>query len=239
MRTNLNLPKVGIVGGAGPMAGLQMTTHIINICQNEYACKSDADFPYIMLVNYPFAQMLTKEGRKQQDVIQRQLLECFNTFEKNEINVVTIACNTLHEFLPSLEKFSFKFVNMIEETALFLSENEIYHSLVLCTETSAMMRLHARHFPCEYPDFEKQAQVDKIIDRLLSGLYLKDDAEQLAAIVKSYEKEKPLGVILGSTELPLLINRFSLNQLGVHKSAIIDPMEIVAEEICKIVFKKT
>lgn len=51
---SIDKSRAGIIGGAAPMAGLLLYKKIIEICQKEYGCKDDSDFPYIMLLIYPF-----------------------------------------------------------------------------------------------------------------------------------------------------------------------------------------
>ena len=36
--------SIGIIGGAGPMAGSVVIKKIITICQKEYVCRDDSDF---------------------------------------------------------------------------------------------------------------------------------------------------------------------------------------------------
>ena len=119
--------RMGIIGGAGPMAGALLFNKIIKICQQRYACASDADFPFISLVNYPFADMLTTE--KNHAILSRQLDEVFRSFTDNRISICAIACNTLHTYLPPIPK-ELHLVHMIKETARVVSEK---NPLVLCT----------------------------------------------------------------------------------------------------------
>jgi len=49
---------IGIIGGAGPLAGALLFEQIIEICQKDYGCIRDFDFPSINLVSFPFSEML-------------------------------------------------------------------------------------------------------------------------------------------------------------------------------------
>jgi len=238
MKNKRALPRIGIIGGAGPIAGLQLANHIIRICQNKYQCVDDADFPYIMLLSFPFADMLTIDsGNSQRELLQKQLKECFETFSQHKISYAAIACNTLHEFLvpsPGIE-----FLHMIKETAEFLKKNEISRSINLCTETSSKTQLHRKFFNCEYPSVKDQAIVDEVIYRILGGNIRAEDSEKLAKIAAKFRKDEntPLGIILGCTELPLLNDKFPIDHF-VKNCVIIDPMMIVAERLCKLVMNK-
>ncbi len=60
-------PKsIGIIGGAGPLAGALLLERILILSGSEYGCYKDADFPEVILLSFPFSEMLTPE----RDVLQ-------------------------------------------------------------------------------------------------------------------------------------------------------------------------
>lgn len=106
-----------------------------------------------MLLNYPFADMLKDQiDSKQKSLIKKQLSESLNCLAKNEIKIVAIACNTLHEFLDMKQTSSMLFVHMINEVATLLKKKQILKPLILCSSTSAKCQLHKSFFECLYPD---------------------------------------------------------------------------------------
>lgn len=216
-------PKVGIIGGAGPMAGAMLFEKLIEVAQKNYNCTQDSDFPFTLLLNYPFSDMLTNE--KDQASIKTQLEECFSLFRKNNISIVAIACNTLHAFLPPNLK-DLKFVHMIEETAYFLRKNNWDKPLVLCTSTSAEAKLHAQYFSCRYPDPKLQSTLDMLIEEITSGTCLSLASKHLDSLLKDEQ------MILGCTELSLLNEKAPLKG-----KKICDPNSLVAEKICELIFK--
>src|SRR3990167_4807780 len=136
------LPTIGIIGGAPPVAGALLFSHIIRICQEDYGCYHDRDFPLIHLVSYPFSDML--EGNPDTKQI---LQEVKKAYEKLDTDTVVIACNTLHSFLD--ETFAPpKFYHLIKETADCLKSTP----LLLCSSTSKAAVIHSRFFKCNYPD---------------------------------------------------------------------------------------
>jgi len=220
---NRSKPRIGIIGGAGPMAGALLFEKIIEICQKKYGCSRDSDFPYISLISYPFAEMLTAERNSQ--LIATHVEECFESFQSNDISIVAIACNTLHSFLPNLPK-NLRLVHLIEETATYLREKEYMSPLVFCSNTSAEEKVHSRFFACRYPEQFVQMEVDALIDRILRGEDLNLISEQLSALA---EDEM---LVLGCTELSILHEKAPLKL-----KQICDPNLIVAEKICHLTFQ--
>ncbi len=236
-----NFPRVGIIGGAGPMAGALLFQKIIQICQKRYSCQADADFPSIMLLSYPFAQMLQNPDRTQKTLLKEQLNECLFNFLRNDIEVAAIACNTLHEFLdPSITKPR-SFLHMIEETAWMLKQNQIENTLVLCSTTAAECQLHKKYFDCQYPSQAFQTQVQSCIDQILAGKQSKEDAQALVNQLNAYLAEQgdaKIGLVLGCTEFSVFNEQFPLLLNGLDtRFCVVDPNQIVAEKICRLVFK--
>lgn len=86
--------KIGIIGGAGPNAGSLLFNTLIGVCQTKYNCKKDAEFPHVVLLNFPFSDMLSKD--KCDETITKELQSCFDSLENYGVNIAAIACNTLH-----------------------------------------------------------------------------------------------------------------------------------------------
>lgn len=214
--------RIGIIGGAGPMAGALLFEKIIKVSQR-YGCKVDADFPFCFLMSYPFAPMLTDAFDK--NVLVEQLKLCFDCLVNNNVSIAAIACNTLHAFLPSSPE-GIKFVHMIEETESYLKVKGWNNPLILCSSTSAQTKLHARYFSCRYPDRALQKTVDILIDEITEGCCLKEASESLSAMCKG---EGPM--ILGCTELSLLHDR---EPLKIEE--LCSPDTIVSEKIGRMIF---
>lgn len=238
-------PRLAIIGGAGPMAGVSLFQQIIRLCQEKYGCCQDADFPYMLLLNYPFADMLHGTCElERRNIILDQVADCFHQLKTNGVDIAAIACNTLHAFLEPTPSDKAKLVHMILETALVLSNAGITQSLVLCTNTSATCQLHRRFFDCFYPEKALQQQVQKLIDTIMTGRQGCSEASQLAASLNAelnsprYKEEK-IGLVLGCTELSVFNEQFPLRSFGLDpRLEVLDPNQIVAEKICKLIFKK-
>lgn len=240
----LTLPKIGIVGGAGPMAGLLLCQKIVQLCQEKYGCSQDADFPYIMLLNYPFADMLAlDQSQAHKNLIRKQLNECFDTFISHGIALSAIACNTLHAYLDF--QSALEIVHIMKETDRLLVEEKIQHSLVLCSSTSAKSLIHQAYLNCCYPPDEWQVEVDDLIDCILTGKETVHDVYQLIRSIRSFcstlslSQDESFGIVLGCTEFSLLNEKWPLSTFGLNRRwKVVDSTQALAEELCKILFNQ-
>lgn len=218
---------IGIIGGAGPQAGVALMERIISFSQSIYACKEDADFPKIILNSVPFSNMLAEDVDNRR--VRMELKNGLTELRGNGAAVLAIACNTLHVFLDEENDKREDLIQLPKILAEKISQlNEI--PLVLCTSTSVKFNLHKRFFPCVYPDPITQEEVDELIH-----LILKDGTRSTALkkLIKIIEKQPEKTIVLGCTELSLL-----KNQLPDFNKEIIDPLDIVALEMLKVSFNE-
>lgn len=215
--------KIGIIGGAGPTAGAYLFQKIIAICQKKYSCIHDGDFPHIILLNYPFNDMLGENFDRK--LVKDQLEECFISLVQNKVKIAAIACNTLHSFLPS-QIDTLNLVHIIEETRDFLVKHKWSNPLILCSSTAAKNGLHANYFECTYANLSTQKKIDDLIDAVTAGCCLKEASVHLSSLI---ENERP--IVLGCTELSVIQETHPLRSLKVC-----NPNEILAEKICELTF---
>jgi aspartate racemase len=209
-------PKmIGIIGGAGPFAGVKLLEQIFRFCQTNYGCSKNADFPQVLLLSFPFTEMLSVEIDPAQ--VKRELKDCLDTLKKNGAEVCAIACNTLHAFLDEENE------GLILLPDILAAEIKGASPLVLCTSTSTRYGLHKQSFSCLYPNPSDQARVDAIIDEILKG---EDETFIVPKLTDLIEEQKENTIVLGCTELSLFAS-----QLKVPGKTMIDPVEIAAQKI--------
>jgi aspartate racemase len=211
-------PKsIGIVGGAGPLAGAYLLEKIVLRAGEAYGCYKDADFPLLFLISFPFSDMLSPEVEPQK--LRQELKRCLKHLRRSGAAVLGIACNTLHAFLDEDEADDLVQLPRLLAAPRFQSGPP----LALCTSTAIRFEVHRRCFPCVYPDPITQRQVDEIIDQVLRG---GERSAILRSLTRLIEAHPARAVILGCTELSLFAS-----QLSVPGKIIIDPLELMANEL--------
>lgn len=219
-------PKtIGIVGGAGPLAGASLLERIFILSSRQYGCYRDADYPQVLLNSFPFSDMLT--SKKDNRLLKAELSLSLNQLRAQGAEVLAIACNTLHNFLDA-DQDREDLIHLPRMLGEELCSDEI--PLVLCTTTSRENNMHRNSFDCSYPEPSVQIKVDEIIDRILQDA----DPHQIATgLLTLIEQSTATTVILGCTELSLFAQ-----ELVVCSKKIIDPLEMLAQKILEKSFKK-
>lgn len=203
---------LGIISGAGPMAGVSFLKQLIASYQAKGAWR-DADFPYIMLINYPFSDMLAENFHG--DIIQNELLNCIDELN-SKCDYIIITCQTIHLFLPHDYKNP-KLIDIFDIVNQILPEGELH---VAASKTSANNQLHAKWLKrdCHYVS-PKLTQM--MIDEILKGKPV--DMLWLERIAKNKT------VLLGCTELCIPVENM--------KTACVDPYPHIIHAVMELLEK--
>src|ERR1700722_4519650 len=88
--------KIGIIGGAGPLASALLYQKLLEACY----IKEAKSMPEIVLLNYPFTRCLSQSEEQAHYAITRSELQyCIDQLAAYGVEQAVIACNTLHLFL--------------------------------------------------------------------------------------------------------------------------------------------
>lgn len=211
--------SVGIIGGAGPMAGFLQAKKLTAYCQKERGCWQDADFPKIHVLSYPFTNMLTPG---QEQTVAQELSEALTILKNQGADFRTIACNTLHSFLDPHD-LDDTFVSLIDVTRAHVQNSGYENVLVLCTSTSARHAIHTIG-ATTVPKGEDQIYIDKLIEKVLKGHHREEDSRALAQFIDAHPDID--AALLGCSELSVLFDDYPS-----ELPHIIDPLDLVTQHI--------
>lgn len=239
-------PILTILGGMGPIAGLELHRKIII---NTPALR-DQDHPQIQHISFPnlindrTAYLITKQGNNPGSQAG-QLLK--NVIQDNPSKfIVGVPCNTFHspiifnlfQSIITLNNKNIEIVNMVEATINYI-ENMNYKKIgLLCTNGTRQVNLYQDLISkkglelCMIPDFE-QEKIDDIIYNPEYGIKClsyanKKVVNKVELILNDLINLKVDCIILGCSELPLAFsNKYYQN------IEIINPVDILAKEMIK------
>jgi len=211
------------------MAGCKLYQLIIEEFQQQFWAVNDADFPQIILLSYPFADMLSIESMKQnKQLLIEQLQYCFDKLVDCNAEVIAIACNTLHTLLPEISIPDVEFVDIVQATMAAASARQLSKLLILATSTTVGLNLYnSSVLSCCVPSSAEQRVVDDVIKSVLASNTSDEDILHLQRVIQSHDAN---GLVLGCTELPLIFDRMHNNTTNL---LILNTLRILAKEIVK------
>lgn len=228
---------VGILGGMGPEATLDLYREIISLTP---ASRDQEHIPVIIHSNTRIPDRTAAILHDGEDPLP-ELLRSARLLESAGAGILAVPCNTAHHYLPRLEEsVSIPVLNMILETL-----NEFKARLpgaqaagLLATAGTVESRIyhrlfHSRGIDVLVPVPNEQERVSTAIHRIKAGQRDKPTAAAVRSIGAALIESGAGAVILGCTELPLLMEPES------EAYPVLNPTRILAQSAVDWALGKT
>lgn len=201
--------KIGIISGAGAMAGCLFYKKIITNLQVQ-GCWRDADFPEIVLINVPFPEMLSESTLFYK--VRKALLNALE-YVSPKVDAVYIACQTLHIFLLEKDYEKYKVEHLLKSVKPYVESLKTIN--VVSSLTSRLWNLHPMVLGAEC-QYIKSEESKETIELILRGI------KPNLTWLKDFALSSP--VLLGCTEFSVAVDNDPIDN-------VIDPLDITAKII--------
>ena len=233
--------KIGVVGGVGPAATVDLLNKIV--------VNTDArrDQEHIKVVVEQNPQIPDRTENLLKDGIDPTvaLYATCKRLQADDADIIVIPCNTAHAFVPRIQPYlSIPIVNMLDATMATLSQTWPGQKQVGLLATSGTISTRVYHEAARavgiellVPDDENQAQVMDAIygpRGVKAGFTEGECLTQLLAAMTSLVARGAEILILGCTELPLLMPQNPAYPIAGKTVAIVDPTEILAKTCIRL-----
>jgi aspartate racemase len=233
--------KIGIVGGVGPAATADFMNKII---RNTKASR-DQEHIKIIVENNP--QIPDRTGNLIGDGPDPTiaLYSTCKKLESNDASLIAIPCNTAHAYVERIQPYlSIPIVNMLYETREYIRTNYKGRTQIGLLATSGTVQSRVYHDAFAGTGFTLLTPDDAYQARVMESIYGKNGVKAgysegqcltdlLAALHHLVDKGVEV-IILGCTELPLILSENSDYRVGDRTVAILDPTEILARKCAGI-----
>jgi aspartate racemase len=226
--------KVGIIGGIGPSSTLDYYTGII---EGYRAIKQDNQYPELVINSINMTKMLGFLEQEDWDGLVSALLTAVNQLQSAGATFAAIASNTPHIVYSRLKEVSpIPLISIVEATCDYAKSIGCKKVVILGTKFTMSNGLYTNIFPsydmkAYVPDTAGIDAIHSIIfPNLENGIVNPDDKKKMLLIASKLIKEHNAdGLVLGCTELPLMIQEDDLpikvlNTTKIHIAAILKYM---------------
>ncbi len=204
---------IGILGGFGPEATIETYKKIIEYSQKWYGAKYDGDYPPIFIFNLPIADVV--ENFDENNSVFDELAKGAKKLESVDAEFIIMPCNTLDYFVKDLRKeIKIPFLSIVDETIREVKSKGISSVGLLSTEATIKNNLYLSNnsgIKLILPSQKEQKIVTEIIMNILSGKKNEEDKNKLKDLILSLQTKGAEAIILGCTDLPLLITQKDVN----------------------------
>ena len=238
---------IGIVGGVGPHAGIDLAKKIFDQTQ----AKIDQDHLPVIIFSFPAEVSDRTAFLSGQSNINPAygIVKIIKKLHESGATVIGIACNTAHVppifnvITAEIKKagLRIKLVHIIDEVAKFIKENHpaIKKVGILGTIGTYNTGIYEAVFNRDrikaiLPGEKFQKMIHEAIYDPVFGLKAQSNPvteaakSKLIKVIEHLDKKGAKAVVLGCTELPLAITRTKMNDI-----VIIDPTVILARALIR------
>lgn len=212
--------KIGVLGGMGPVATLEFYKNLLQICQTQYGCIQDDDFPQIIINSIPLVGF-TEKGIEDEGLVKNLILTEAKKMQE-VADFIVVPCNTVHYFYDEIstqinipwlsliqiifEKITFTDVPVALLSSEFTKESGLYKNLLAISG-----------MPFIETTSDQQTTINGVIEKVMSSQNTIHDNHALNQIMKEMLDVGAKSILLGCTELPIAhSNHF--NKLKVYDS---------------------
>jgi len=198
---------VGILGGMGPEATLDLYREIIRLTP----ATRDQDHVRVLIYSNPKIPERTKFIVGQGESPLAALIDSAKLLEKSGAGIIAMPCNTAHFFLPQIRQhLSIPILDMIEETSRKVREmlpdgkNAGLIAAIGTVRSSLYQRaLAGKGIGLLVPSEDDQRSIQAGIARVKAGTANRQTKETFQSIGNHLVQAGAAAIILGCTELPL------------------------------------
>jgi aspartate racemase len=227
------MQKVGIVGGMGPESTVDYYQSIISKFQEKIGSKEDLPELFINSINMYKMFNLLMNGQTEELI--NYLAEAVQNMENIGCDFVVMSANTPHIVFEQVQqKVQVPMISIVEETYKKAEELGLERIGLLGTKFTMESDFFKKPFISNQKDIvvpnplEQEYIHKKIVEELENGIVNNETKKEFLNIVtQMINRDGIQGIILGCTELPMLIknedlNIHQLNTTEIHVNKIAD-----------------
>lgn len=207
--------KIGIIGGLSPESTVSYYLHITRTYVERFG---DYGYPEIIIysVNLENYHIWRRENRW--DLIVEDLVAAANNLQRAGADFGLIATNTMHKVFNLVEDATgLPLINLIDVTAEKAQEMGFKNLGLLGTQYTMSDgfyhdRIARNGLSLTVPGIEDQSVIHRIIvEELVRGQILQRSKTEYVRIINKLIAKGVEGIILGCTEIPLLVKQDDSN----------------------------
>jgi len=220
--------RIGILGGMS----YESTIKYYDLLLEKYYEKfNDFNYPEVLIFSVNFQKLIDYEIGGNREKYIEYLMSGINSLVKGGATFIVMAANSPHAVYNDLEKLSeVPILSIVKATAEKAMKEKMKSLLLLGIKFTMQNNFYQNYYSklgieVITPSNEEQDVIDKIIfDELVIGFFKQESKQKIIQIIKRYKVD---GVILGCTELPLILTQNDtekklLDTVELHVDATLD-----------------
>lgn len=229
------MTKAGIIGGIGPESTIAYYRHIV---AGYRARAPSGAYPALIINSIDFSAMLALLERDNRVGLVDFLLAEVEALARSGANVALLAANTPHIVFDELQQRApIRLLSIVQATCQAAQAQGLRRLALFGTRFTMRGSFYAEVFSAQgielvLPDPQEQAYIhDKYMHEWVNGVFDPGVRQHLLDVVQSLKQHEHIdGVILGGTELPLILTDNGstgipfLDTTAIHAAALVEQL---------------
>jgi len=182
----MNKKTIGILGGMGAEATVDLYMGIWKYYQENFGAKYDKDFPPVIIYSVPIPDVV--ESLENEKTTLDMLIQTAQTLEKGGCDFIVIACNTVQFLLDEIKKsVRIPVIGIAKVNAEYLKNKGYKKAGILATKVTLDKKVYDNDLSnigieLIKPDETDQKIVTEVIMTQLAGKTTKEEADKLVQV---------------------------------------------------------
>jgi len=225
------MKTIGMIGGTGWTSTLEYYRIINQEINKRLGGLNSAK---IVMTSFNYAEIDLLNKKEDHEGVYKLVLESAQKLKNCSVDCLVLCANTLHQYVETLEKeIGISVVHIADATADEIKKKELKKIGLLGTRFTMEMDFYTKllgqsgieSLVPQKPD--REFIHNAIMNELLKEEFKIKTKEKFLAIINELEKIGAQGIVLGCTEIPLLIKQEDVhlpvfNTLEIHAKAAVD-----------------
>ena len=225
------MKTIGMIGGTGWPSTLEYY-RIIN--QETNRRLGGLNSAKIFLSSFNYAEIDTLNKKDDHAGIYKLVLDAAQRLKISAVDFIILCANTLHQYVDALEaETGLKVVHIADATAKEIKRNNLSKIGLLGTRFTMEMDFYTKRMSQFGIDSIVPEKSDRdfihnaIMNELLKEEFKPETKKKFLTIISELQEKGAGGIVLGCTEIPLLIKQQDtnlpvFNTLEIHAKAAVD-----------------
>ena len=205
------MKTIGLIGGLSWLSSIEYY-RMLNEMVNERLGGVNAGKIILYSVNFAEIKVLTEEGRW--DEIEKMIGDVAKKLEQAGADCILIGANTMHKIAEDIQRaVNIPVIHIAEATATQINKQHLKKIALLGTKYTMQLdfykdKLAVQGITTVIPGEEEIEFINTAIyTEMGKGIFLPATKEKFLDIINKLTKQGAEGIILGCTEIPLLIKQ--------------------------------
>jgi len=225
------MKTIGLLGGTGWISTTEYYRNI-NLGINEKL--GGLNFARLILYSFNYEDVKVSAKQYDWDRIYGFILEAAKKLQQADVHCLVLCANTMHSWADKLQAdISLPIIHIAEATAAEIKKNKLNKVGLLGTRQTMLMDFYKAKLKVQNIETVIPAKKDiefindAIFSELLLNIFKPQTKVHFLEIIERLKKQGAQGIILGCTEIPLLLKQEDadvpfFDTTKIHSNAVVD-----------------